>query len=272
MAKIAWDKTGERFYENGVSQGVFYCEDCTGVPWNGLISVDHDSVDDVDPLYIDGIKYSDIVTLGDFTGKITAFTYPDAFLEYEGIWEDQQGFFLDNQPKRRFGLSYRTEISNDLGASIGYKIHLLYNLLAVPADKSYETLSLDTEPGEFEWNVSAVPEVIDGFRPTAHVILDSRKIDQFLLSDIEDLIYGDENSDAILPDLNGLVRFAQKWGRLIITLNEDGSWTATTPLEGIITMIDETTFEITSETATYLDAETYTISSSEKNEEDIWPL
>ena len=35
-------------------------------------------------------------------------------------------------------------------------------------------------------------------------------------------------------------------------------------------MIDEGTFEITADTAEYLDPDTYNIWSSEKNEEDIW--
>lgn len=271
MAKIAWDQSGERYYENGVSQGVFYGADSKGVAWNGLISVESASVDEVDPLYLDGVKYTDIVTLGDYEGTITAFTYPDEFLPYEGIWTSQDGVFLAHQPKSRFGLSYRTEVSNDLGQSIGYKIHLLYNLLAVPADKKYETLSLDTEPGEFEWDVTAIPEDVDKFRPTAYVIIDSRKIDPFLMADIEDIIYGNTEDQARLPDLNSLVTFVMRWNRLIIVDNGDGTWTATSAVPGIIEMVSATEFEITSDSAVYLDAETYTITSTEKNEDILWP-
>lgn len=271
MTKIVWDQVGTRFYENGVSRGVFYGSDSIGVPWNGLISVETNSVDEVDPLYMDGVKYSDIVTLGDFQGTMQAFTYPDEFLPYEGVWASQDGFYLTHQPKSRFGLSYRTEISNDVGQSIGYKIHLMYNLLAVPADKTYETLSLDSEPAEFEWELTAIPEQVSNFRPTAYVVIDSRKMDPFLLADIEEILYGNAENDAKLPDLNGFVSFVRKWNRLIITLHEDGSWTATSNVDGVIEMIDATTFEITSETAVYLDADTYEISSTDKNEEDIWP-
>jgi hypothetical protein len=274
MTKLAWDQAGERFYENGVSQGVFYGADSMGVPWNGLTSVESDAVDSADPLYFDGFKYSDLITLGDFEGKLKAFTYPDEFLAYEGIWEAKPGFNLAHQTKTRFGLSYRTEIHNDHGSSVGYKLHLLYNLLAIPATKAYETLSLDDEPFEFEWDLSAIPEEVDNFRPTAYVVIDSRKIDPFLLLDIEDLLYGSDETDAKLPDLNGLVTFVQKWGRLIITDNGDGTWTATSPLEGVIEMVSATEFEITSDTAEYIDSptnETYEISSSENNTEDIWP-
>lgn len=275
MTKIVWDQLGERFYENGVSQGVFYEADSFGVPWNGLVSVESLGVDTADPHYFDGFKYGDVVTLGDFEGKLKALTYPDRFLAYQGVWQTEaDGFYLGNQQKTRFGLSYRTEINNDLGQSVGYKLHLLYNLIAIPSDTSYETLSLDNEPIEFEWDISGLPEEVDNFRPTAYVVIDSRNMDPFLLSDIEDIIYGTDERDAQLPNLNGLVTFAIKWGRLIITDNNDGTWTATTPLDGVITMLDSTTFQIVSDTAVYIDPptnETYEISSSANNTEDIWP-
>lgn len=266
MTAITWDAIGERYYENGVSRGVLYGSDGLGIPWNGLTSVEESSVDKTEPLYIDGLKYGDLVTLGDFEGKINAFTYPDEFLLYEGVAEVLEGFSLTRQPKTRFGLSWRTEVNNDLGQSVGYKIHILYNLLAIPAEKTYETLSLDNEPLEFEWRISAIPEVIDNFRPTAYMVIDSRKVDPFLLLDIEEILYGNEEVEPSLPPLNGLISFIQNWGRFIIIDNGDGTWTAVTPLDGIIEMLDPETFEITIDTAVYLDPDTYEISSEEPEE------
>lgn len=271
MTAITWDGLGQRFYEGGVSKGVFYQSNSKGVPWNGLIAVEESTVDTVDPLYFDGFKFADLVTLGNFEGTLKAFTYPDEFLAYEGSWQAEAGFYMTGQPKTRFGLSYRTEISNDFGASIGYKIHLVYNLVAIPADKTYETLSLDTEPIDLEWAITAVPEEIDGFRPTAYVVIDSRKVDPFLLGDIEDIIYGTAETDARLPTLNSLVSFVKKWGRLIITDLGGGKWQADSPIPGVITMLDATTFQIDSDTAIVLDPDTYSISSSEGNEGELWP-
>ena len=270
MTRLVWDQAGSRFYENGVSRGVFYGSDSKGVPWNGLTSIEESNDDSIEPLYFDGVKYAELVTLGDFKGKLKAFTYPDEFVLYDGMDVRKSGFYLGNQPKLKFGLSYRTEISNDT-MQMGYKIHLLYNLTAIPSAKVYQTMSLDTNPTDFEWDISAIPQNVDRFRPTAHVVIDSRKIDPFLLNDIEDLIYGTDDNDPLLPNLNGLVTFVQKWGRLIITDNGDGTWTADSPLEGVITMLDPTTFEIVSDTAIFLDADTYEISSSDANTEDIWP-
>ena len=44
MAKLVWDATGERKYENGVRNGVLYVMDeqgtyPKGVAWNGLTAV-----------------------------------------------------------------------------------------------------------------------------------------------------------------------------------------------------------------------------------------
>jgi hypothetical protein len=271
MTRLVWDQAGERVYENGVSQGVFYNSDSVGIPWNGLVSVERINNDSVDPLYFDGQKYADVVTIGDFEGRLKAFTYPDEFLEYEGIAAWRDGFYLADQTKSRFGLSFKTEINNDQGPQVGYRLHLLYNLIAIPSNTVYETLSLDSEPIDFEWDISAIPEDVDRFRPTAYVIIDSRKIDPFLLQDIENIIYGTDEADPLLPDLNGLITFVQKWGRFVVVDNGDGTWTASSPLEGVITMLDETTFQIDTETAVFIDSESYTLESSDVDDSPIWP-
>ena len=266
MTAITWDDTGTRFYENGVSKGVLFDADGVGVPWNGLTSVTEKNTDTTNPLYFDGLKYGDLITLGDFEGTLKAFTYPEEFQPYQGLLETKPGFYLTAQSKDRFGLSWRTEINNDLGQSVGYKLHILYNLIAIPDSKEYQTLSLDNDPIEFQWDISGIPEEIDNFRPTAYVVLDSRRIDEFLLADIEAIIYGTETTESKQPDLNALIVFVMAWGRLIITDNGDGTWTATSPIPGVIEMLDSETFQITTDSATYLDPDTYEISSSDLEE------
>lgn len=270
MSTLVWDEVGTHYYEAGVSKGVLYQEDGTGVPWNGLTSVDEKVDNNVQPIYFDGVKFNDIVTLGDFSATLKAFTYPDEFLKYEGTLEDQRGFYIANQKPGRFGLTYRTEVGNEIdGNHHAYKLHILYNLTALPSDRTYETLSLDSSPSDLEWTITSIPESLDNYRPTSHVIFDSRRMNPHLLADIESILYGDDTQDAHLPSLKGLSAFIHKWNRLIITDNGDGTWTATANEEGIIEMLDPTTFQITTDTATYLDPFTYTIESSNKNEEDV---
>lgn len=270
MTELAWDQIGKRFYENGLDRGVLYLQDRTGVAWNGLISIQEKTTNTATPLFYDGVKFNDDVKPGVFSGTLKAFTYPDEFLQFEGVSEDEAGVLLTDQPQPRFHLSYRTKVGNDLqGNDLGYKIHLLYNLLAVPKERSRDTLSLDGEAIEFEWDISAVPEHVQGYRPTAHLVLDSRKIDPLLLADIEAILYGDDETPAQIPPMSSLMAFIRKWDRLIIIDNGDGTWTATTSIPGYISMIDETTFQIDNANATYLDEDTYEISSTPKNLEDI---
>lgn len=266
MTVLSWDNVGERHYENGVSKGVLYLDDGSGIAWNGLISVEEQNTDSAEPLYYDGFKYGDLVTLGDFEGHLTAFTYPAEFLPYMGILESDPGFYLTSQAKTRFGLSWRTEVNSDLGQSIAYKIHILWNALAIPADKEYQTLSLDNEPLELEWDISAIPEPVDNFRPTAYAVLDSRRINPLILADIENILYGDDTREPELPPLNGLISFASRWARLIITDFGDGTWGAESSIEGTITMLDAESFEIDTDTAEYIDPFTYEISSSDEEE------
>lgn len=270
MTTLVWGEVGEKVFEAGVSKGVLYTENNPGVAWNGLIAVEEAEFSSTEPLYFDGVKYADVVEIGEFNGVIKAFTYPDEFLPCEGTMEDQPGFFIYNQPPDRFSLSYQTKIGSDVaGMEAGYKIHILWNLIAVPASRTYETLSFNSDPMEFEWSVSSIPEYIVGFRPTAHVVFDSRKLDPFLLQDIEDVLYGTSTADPFLPTLQGLATFIRNWDRLIIVDNGDGTWTATSNADGVINMVSATEFEITTDTAAYLDADTYTIQSSDKNEEDL---
>lgn len=324
MPTLEWDKVGERIFEAGIRKGVLYIQGECGVPWNGLTSVDEDPIMAMDPLMFDGVKYGDVVSIGNFSGVLKAFTYPDEFLQCLGVLEDESGFNITAQPIRTFGLSYQTTMGDDLnGSESCYKIHLLYNLKAVPASTSYVTLSDSLEPTEFEWDLTSIPEQVSGFRPTAHVIIDSRKIDPYLLSDIEDILYGEpeghdlrivDNGDgtwtastdqpgvitmiddttfsiiadnarylnsttyrisgadkcAHLPALNALIEFTRSWQRLIITDHHNGTWSAYSTVPGLITMLSPTKFQIVSDTAEYLDVDTYTISSSNKEDNDIW--
>lgn len=271
MTVLQWDQIGDRVFESGVDRGVLYFPEGGGVAWNGIISVSESPNATVRPVYFDGVKSDDIVTPGDWAGTLNAYTYPEEFLRFEGVLEDQSGFWVADQPNLTFGLSYRTKVGDDvLGLDLGYKIHLLYNLTAIPSAKAYATLTVDPTPINFSWSLSSIPENIDGYRPTAHVIIDSRTMDPYLLQDVEDLLYGDEDGVPTLPPLKGFHAFVRNWNRLIITDNLDGTWTAESRTDGYITMLSDTEFEITTDSAEYLDAVTYEISSSEKNEDDIW--
>lgn len=273
MSALTWDQYGDRLYETGISKAVLYEPNGDGVAWNGLTSVEENFSNSVESVHYDGVKFNDIVTIGDFSAVLRAYTYPDEFLQYEGTLQDQSGFYIYDQPKKQFCLSYQSLIGDDIrGLRAGYKIHLIYNATAVPSQVNYQTLTTDSEPIEFEWSITTIPEELANFRPTAHVVLDSRKIDKNLLRDVEDILYGTEEHNAHLPSLKSLSTFLRKWNRFIVTDHGDGTWSAESPIEGVVTMLDSDTFQIVSDTANYLDAFSYEISSSAKDEEEIWGL
>ena len=259
MATLEWDKVGSRFYEAGVDRGVLYLPDGKAVPWNGLISVNED-VSGVEgtPIYFDGVKYANVMTLGDFAASLKAYTYPDEFLDLEGTLEVGNGLFVTNQSQSRFNLSYRTKIGSDVdGIDLGYKIHVVYNLTAIPSQKSYQTIS-EASAIEFEWAITSIPDEVPGFRPSAHLIFDTRKIGSLLLQDIEKALYGDDLNDAKLPSISTFTSFISNWVIIRIIDNYDGTWTAIGP-DNLITMLDSTTFQIIQANAEYLDADTYVI-------------
>lgn len=198
MAKLRWDEIGERLYEAGLDRGVLYLEDDTGIPWNGLTSVEENASEDTsEPRYFDGVKYLDQPYIGNFSATLRALTYPDEFLEYEGVEEIDTGLSVDGQAHKQFGLSYRTRVGNDVdNTDHGYKIHLLYNLVAISEVKSYTTMQNPALMIEFGWSIAGTPVVVEEYRPTAHVILDSRYLPVDVLAEIERILYG---SDGYFP-------------------------------------------------------------------------
>lgn len=257
MAELEWDLVGDRQFEAGLDRGVFYPPGGTGVPWNGLVSVDDGSTgQSVTPIYVNGVKVFDHTVYGDYTGTLRAYTYPDIFQEYEGVHEYGTGVFLDDQPVKPFGLSYRTLVATADG-SVHYKIHVLYNLTAVGDSIPYESMNDNVNPILFSWQLSGVPVFVNGRRPTVHFIFDSATLLPVQLAEIEGMLYGTPSTDPYLPDIMDLLAPVT----ITIVDNGDGTWSATGP-SYLITMLDASTFQIENANAVYLDADTYTIRSS----------
>lgn len=209
MTAIVWDQLGQRSYESGIDRGVLYLEDGSGIPWNGLTSVEERfSTASVTPLYFEGLKYNEIVEVSEFSASLKAYTYPDEFLRFEGFDEPEAGFYVTGQVPPMFGLAYRTRVGNDLDSEAGYKLHILCNLNAQPSNKGYKTQSQNVSLIEFEWVISSIPERIPGFKPTSHLIIDSTRVNPDLLQSIEDILYGTDSTGPELPDFITLLDMA----------------------------------------------------------------
>ena len=208
MSKLVWDKTGERFYETGVKQGVLYPQATggtypKGVAWNGLTSVSESPEGaEPEPLYADDIKYLNLMSVEEFKATIEAYTYPDEFAECDGSASIATGVTVGQQKRKAFGLCYRTTLGNDVdGNDHGYKLHLVYGALAAPSEKSYESVNDSPEAATFSWELSTTPVSVskEGFQPTASITIDSTKADKTKLKALEDILYGIEENEPRLP-------------------------------------------------------------------------
>lgn len=211
MTRLLWDQVGERTYETGVDHGVLYRPDNTGVydegfAWNGLVTVtESPSGAESNPQYADNIKYLDIQSAEEFSGTIEAFTYPPEWAEFDGSALILGGISIGQQPRRTFGLSYRTIIGNDvLGNKYGYKLHLVYGAKVAPSERAYGTVNDSPEPITFSWEFSTTPVpvgLINGeeIAPAATITLDSTKMDPDGMAELQDILYGTPGTDPRLP-------------------------------------------------------------------------
>ena len=205
MAKIEWDKTGERLYETGVKNGVLYIQEGgaypKGVAWNGLTAVtESPSGAEATPLYADDIKYLNLLSAEEFGATIEAYTYPDEFAECDGSASLAEGVMIGQQARKTFGLCYRTAIGNDVdGNDHGYKLHIIYGALAAPTEKAYATINDSPEAITFSWEITTTPVNVTGAKPTASITIDSTKATPEKLTALEKILYGDAEVEARLP-------------------------------------------------------------------------
>lgn len=206
MAKIVWDKIGERLYETGIKNGVLYVQDESGaypkgVAWNGLTSISESpSGAEATPLYADDVKYLELMSAEEFGATIECYTYPDEFAACDGSAAVTDGVIIGQQVRKPFGLCYKTTVGNDvLGNDFGYKLHLIYGAKASPSEKAYSTINDNPEAITFSYEITTTPVAVEGFKPTSTIVIDSTKVDPTGLAALEAKLFGSENEEASLP-------------------------------------------------------------------------
>ena len=206
MSKIVWDAIGEHTFETGVRNGVLYLQGAEGtynkgVAWNGLTSVSESPEGaEATDLYADDIKYLTLMSAENFKATIEAYTYPVEFEECDGSATIAKGVVIGQQPRKPFGLCYRTAIGNDTdGNEHGYKLHIVYGCQASPSEKQYSTINDSPEAITFSWEVNTTPVNVNGKKPTATLIIDSTKADKAKLTALEAILYGSEEQEPRLP-------------------------------------------------------------------------
>lgn len=220
MTKLSWDIMGERVYSSGVNRGVLYPINKPGVAWNGLISVtEKPSGGTSNPYYLDGIKYLNVPGLEEFAATVEAYTYPDEFPEMDGVESSDTGLSYGQQTRVSFGMTYRTELGDDVNSNRGYKIHVIFNALAQPSQTTNRTLNDSPEASTFSWEITTTANRIASRKPTAHLVIDSTKTEPAIMKQLEDILYGSAISEPRLPDMDELVTLFDDWARLEIVPN-----------------------------------------------------
>lgn len=218
MAKIEWDKVGERFYETGVDRGVLYPQSdegtgyATGVAWNGLTAVtESPSGAEATPQYADNIKYLNLISAEEFGATIEAYTYPEEFGRCDGTAELEPGVVIGQQNRKPFALSYRTFKGNDTqNTDHGYKIHIIYGATAAPSEKAFATVNDSPEAITFSWELTTNPVAVPGHKPTACITIDSTKVDKEKLGQLEAALYGTESEEPRVPMPEEVANFFKK--------------------------------------------------------------
>lgn len=263
MTALKWDEVGERRYEMGVDRGVLFLPGQPGVAWNGLTAVEDSTTPEVQSFYMDGAKFLERHVLADYAGTLKALTYPDEFEVVLGIKTVHPGLVYYDQQPTPFNLCYRTKVGNDVdGDEHGYRIHILYNLMAVSDAETYSSMGESPQVSEFSWKLSGVPPRITGYRPSQHVAINSLETDPDRLAAIESLLYGTDTTDPTLPDFLVFSNLFDQYNSLIIIDNGDGTWTGADLLGNYIDITSPTEFSIHDADVVILDPDTYTISTT----------
>lgn len=197
MAALVWDESGKKYYETGVSKVALYVYNTTnkkydgGVAWNGITGItESPSGAEANKIYADNILYATLRSAEEFGFTVTAYTYPDEWAECDGSVSPVDGVYFGQQTRKTFGLCYRTEVGNDLTESAGYILHLVYGATASPSERQYQTKNDSPEAIEFSWECETVPVEVTGYKPIAHLQIDSRTADQTKLAALESILYG----------------------------------------------------------------------------------
>lgn len=239
MTRITWGDTGHRFFSTGVDRGVLFLQNGSGVPWNGLVSVNEaPSGSDAVEAHFDGKKYHSRRSPEEFSGTIEAYTYPSEFETFLG-----QAVMHTAQARTPFNFSYRTRIGNDeTGVDHAYLIHIVYNALIKPTQRSLQTISDSIDVSTFSWDFETSP-IRMADRRGSHLIIDSRLAYPWVLEELEAILYGSTTTTSTLPSPEFLLQLFEDASILKVTNHGDGTVTIEGP-DDIVKMVGANLWQI----------------------------
>lgn len=188
MAKLIWDQVGERYYGTGVDHVILFPFNATtkayqtGVAWSGITAINENTDGgDANDLYADNIKYATMRSAENFKFTIEAYQSPEEFDACDGsanLVQGLAGIVISQQARQMFGMAYRTNVGSDATTEAGYVYHLVYGATAAPSDKSHSTVNDSPDAETMSWECETTPVNVTGFKPTAHLTIDTTKLPQ----------------------------------------------------------------------------------------------
>ena len=231
MSRLKWNIPKGHTYETGIDRGVLFLRNpdgtySRGVAWNGLTAVTiNPSGGKATALWADDKKYLNLLSAEDLGFTIEAYSYPRAFKPCLGRYELMDGVTIAQQKRQMFGFSFRTLVGNAEGGNgYSYKLHIIYGCMASPSERAYSTINDSPGAVKLSWDVTTLPIVVEGYKPTAEVIIDEAKFKKLglmnVLQAIEDILYGTDETEPRIPDLEELPKLYVRY-RYIRDSDED---------------------------------------------------
>lgn len=253
MSKLDWGSSSSHLYEHGVDRGILYPLDGAGIPWNGLLSiVENESGSEEVVRYYDGKKYRSQITEGEYAATVNCYTYPDILDTYEEI---NAGLSAGSRTGNTyFNFSYRT-----LGEK-GYKLHLVYNVLAKSSSRPYSTIGGSTDAVDFSWDITTLPIPVPGARESAHIVIDSAIAYPWVVDSVEKILYGTEESEPRFPTVEEVISVFENGSVLKVTDLGNGLFRIDGPAEAI-QQIGPNKYSISWPSVVQLDEHRYQITS-----------
>lgn len=213
MPRLSWDRNKDRKYATGTDHGILFLRNpdgtySKGVVWNGLTAVSiNPSGGEPTAFWADNAKYLNLLSAEELSLTIEAYSYPRSFKPCLGRRELIDGVTVTQQKRQMFGFCFRSLIGNaEEGNDYSYEIHIIYGCTASPSEKTYSTINDSPEAVTLSWEVSTLPEVVEGFKPTAHFVFSGPRYKDTglmnVLRAIEDLLYGLDD-DVYVLDSDG---------------------------------------------------------------------
>lgn len=163
---IFWDKEEDRTYEHGVDHGILFTKNASGTyeasAWNGLsnVTLSPEGAEPTD-IYADNLKYFTLLSAETLNLTIEAYGCPEAFKKCDGS-AIGNGVSIYQQTREQFAFAFRTNGGASNDNKEHHKIFIVYNCVASPSERAYETINDSPDAIAFSWEVSTTPVVPTG--------------------------------------------------------------------------------------------------------------